>query len=281
MAAPKEVLLTVTSLEREFIHLGVCPGDVILLHSSLRSVGWVCGGPTVVVQALLAATGPDGTLVVPAQTPYNRHPERWNHDPVPPAWWPEILRDLPAFDPQLTPSAAMGAVAERVRTWPGAVRSAHPLTSFAAVGARAAELLAVHDLSSLLGDRSPVAALERAGAKVLLLGVGYESCTAFHLAESRLPGLPVVELTAVVRTERGREWVAYETIGLDARDFDLLGKAFESACGEGGILTRKTVGAAVSRLFPLRDAVRFAEGWLPGRRPLHVPSAPGPEKENR
>ncbi|WP_305788152.1 aminoglycoside N(3)-acetyltransferase [Symbioplanes lichenis] len=279
MDPAQEVLSTAESLEREFIHLGVCPGDVILLHSSLRAVGWVCGGPTVLVQALLTAAGPAGTVVVPAQTLDNRHPSRWGHRPVPPEWWAEIIRSLPAFDPELTPSTAMGAVAERVRTWPGAARSAHPLTSFAAIGPRAAELMAVHELSSLLGDRSPLAALERSGAKVLLLGVGYESCTAFHLAETRLPGLPVVELTAAVRTERGREWVAYESIGLDAGDFDLLGKAFESDCGEGGVLSRGMVGAAPSRLFPLRDAVRFAEGWLPGRRPLHATPASGTEEK--
>jgi aminoglycoside 3-N-acetyltransferase len=254
-------------LTREFTRLGIRPGDVLLVHSSLRSIGWVCGGATAVVQALLDVVGPAGTVVVPAQSLSNRDPARWT-DRVPEQWWPDIRLHLPAFDRMLTPSEGMGAIAERVRTWPGAARSGHPLTSFAAVGADAAALMATHDLSSLLGDRSPLAALERSGAKVLLLGVGFGKCTAFHLAESRLPDLPVVRLAAAVQAENGREWVGYETARLDDHDFVDLGTAFEAECDKDGLLSRGMVGAASSRLFSLREAVRFAERWLAFRR-LH------------
>ncbi|MFI5933650.1 aminoglycoside N(3)-acetyltransferase [Actinoplanes sp. NPDC051494] len=257
-------------LTRDFLRLGVRPGDVLLVHSSMRGIGRVCGGATAVVQALLDAVGPAGTIVVPAQTPENRDPARWS-PPVPPEWWPVIRANLPAFDPAVTPSAGMGAIAERIRTWPGAVRSGHPLTSFAAVGPRAAGLMAVHDISSLLGERSPLAALERAGAKVLLIGVGFDKCTAFHLAESRLPDLQVVELAAAVRTENGREWVTYVTAGLDDGDFHDLGIAYEAECHKDGALSRGTVGAASGRLFPLPGAVRFAETWLARGRMPAVP----------
>ncbi len=275
-------------LTREFTLLGVRAGDVLLVHSSMRSIGWVCGGATAVVQALLDAVGPYGTIVVPAQTPDNRDPSRWSHRTVPPQWWDTIREHLPAFEPALTPSDGMGAVAERVRTWPGSARSGHPLTSFAAIGRHAAELMADHRLDSLLGDGSPLAALERAGAKVLLLGVGYEKCTAFHLAESRLPGLRVVQLTAVVRTENGREWVRYETAGLDDHDFGALGADYEAEHDKAehdkdAYLCRAMVGAATSRLFPVREAVRFAENWLAPRRPLRREPRPavGHESEMR
>jgi aminoglycoside 3-N-acetyltransferase len=268
MVSADTPLLTRELLTREFTRLGVRAGDVLLVNSSLHSIGWVCGGATVVVQALLDAVGPQGTVVVPAQTPDNRDPARWSHCPVPAQWWDTIRDHLPAFDPALTPSFGMGVIAERVRTWPGSVRSGHPLTSFAAVGARAAALLARHDLGSQLGDGSPLAALERAGAKVLLLGVGYEKCTAFHLGESRLPDLRVVQLTAVMRAENRREWVRFETAGLDDHDFGELGAAYEAACDNDGSLCRGMVGAATSRLFPIRGAVRFAESWLAPRRHL-------------
>ena len=38
-----------------------------------------------------------------------------------------------------------------------------------------------------LGERSPLARLEAGGARVLLLGAGYDTCTSFHLAEYRIP----------------------------------------------------------------------------------------------
>jgi aminoglycoside 3-N-acetyltransferase len=267
-------------LTEEFTRLGVRKRDILLVHCSMRSVGWVCGGATAVVQALLDAVGPRGTLVVPAQTPDNRDPSRWSHRPVPPEWWPAIREHLPGFDPALTPSENMGAVAERVRTWPGSARSGHPLTSFAAVGHRADELMAEHRLTSLLGDGTPMAALEEADAKVLLLGVGFEKCTTFHLAESRLPELRIVELAAAIQTRNGREWVRYKTVGLNDHDFGDLGAAYEAAHDKDGSLCQGMVGAALSRLFPVREAVRFAEGWLAGRRPLCAKPCPGTGDES-
>ena len=94
------------------------------------------------------------------------------------------------FDPATTPCPTMGALAECVRTTPGAVRSTHPHTSFAALGPRAAELLADHDPHCHLGERSPLGALYAAGAHVLLFRVGFEACSAFHLAEYRLRPAP-------------------------------------------------------------------------------------------
>jgi len=46
--------------------LGVRPGGVLLVHSSLSSLGYVPGGPETVIQALLKALGPGGTLLMPA-----------------------------------------------------------------------------------------------------------------------------------------------------------------------------------------------------------------------
>lgn len=178
------------------------------------------------VLALTDVLGPKGTLVVPAQTPENRDPQRWN-PPVSPQWWPAIREHLPGFHAQLSPTA-MGAVAERVRTWPGAARSEHPQTSFAAFGPLAAELMAGHDLDCQLGDRSPLGRLAGVGARVLLLGVGYDKCTAFHLAEYRLPHLTRCEhrrsYRSVVFGPHGPQWVTYEDLTLDDSGFDELGQ---------------------------------------------------------
>ena len=89
-----------------------------------------------------------------------------------------------AFDPEATPTSA-GAVAEALRTTPGAERSDHPQSSFAAVGHDARELMAGHRLNCHLGEDSPLAKLYERDASILLLGVEYLSCTAFHLAEYR------------------------------------------------------------------------------------------------
>lgn len=239
--------------------LGVRVGDVLLVHSSLRALGWVPGGSLAVVQALLDAVGSTGTLVVPTQTGENTDPAGWSRPPVPADWWPVIRAETPGFDADRTPSRGMGALAEQVRTWPGARRSSHPQTSFAALGPRSEEVVSVHDLDSQCGERSPLAALERLGAKVLLLGAGFGSCTAFHLAEYRVAGLPRTRHGAAVLTEDGRrEWVTFDDLELDEEDFSLIGAHLVSL---GGVSTG-LVGEAECHLFDLATGVEAARAWL-------------------
>jgi aminoglycoside 3-N-acetyltransferase len=252
---------TRSSLATDLTALDLRDGDTVIVHSSLRAVGWVPGGRVAVAQALLDVLGTAGTLVVPTQTMENSDPKHWSRPPVPEAWWPVIREHMPAFDPAVWPSRGIGALAEAIRTWPGAVRSNHPQASFAAVGARADELMATHELDSQLGEASPLAALERVGARVLLLGVGFGVCTAFHLAEYRVP-MPKVEFGCAMHTERGREWVTYTDVGVNSDDFERLGAAYEPTA----TLSRGRVGAADSRLFPVAEAVAFAVNWLRANR---------------
>ncbi|MFB8761700.1 aminoglycoside N(3)-acetyltransferase [Nocardiopsis alba] len=250
---------TRASLARDLARLGVRSGQTLLVHSSLRSLGWVCGSEQAVVQALTDALGPDGTLVVPTQTSDNTDPSGWGAPPVPASWWPTIREHTPAFDPLHTPGSHMGRISEAVRTRSGAVRSPHPQTSFAALGPDAEQLMYPHPLGCALGERSPLARLEQQRAHILLLGVGYDSCTAFHLAEYRLPNPRRAETSCAIGTEHGRrEWVTVTDVDLDADDFPTLGTALE----ETGIVTTGPVGAATARLFPLAEAVGFATSWL-------------------
>ncbi len=73
---------TVESLINEFKGMGISKGDVLLTHSSLSSLGWVCGEQVAVVTALLKVLGQEGTLVMPAHTGGNSDPEKWENPPV-------------------------------------------------------------------------------------------------------------------------------------------------------------------------------------------------------
>ncbi len=246
------------SLASDLRELGVRPGDVLLVHSSLSAIGWVVGREVAVVEALRDAVGPEGTLVVPTQTGGNSDPAEWMHPPVPESWWDTIRAHLPAYDPATMPSAGMGAVVEAVRTWPGALRSAHPQTSFAALGTRAAALTGVHDLDCRFGRRSPLGALHAARARVLLIGAGYDSCTAFHLAETLVPAAPTEVQACAVVTERGRAWLRYTDTVADETDFAQIGAGLDAT----GAVRAARVGSAVSRLFDLAGGVAYATGWI-------------------
>ncbi|HEX4811795.1 MAG TPA: AAC(3) family N-acetyltransferase [Nonomuraea sp.] len=246
--------------------LGVARGQVLLTHSSLRSLGPTEGGAGTVVAALRAVLGDDGTLVVPSGTAGNSDTSPLYRAAVAGMTPEEAAAHrarMPAYDPATTPSHGMGQIAEHVRTRPGALRSAHPQTSFAALGPRAAEITDGHARDCLLGERSPLARLYDAGALVLLLGVGYDTCTAFHLAEYRYTAEPPRRTyRAVVDDGDGRAWCAFEDVSLDPGDFPALGAAFEAT----GAVRRGRVGAADTRLFPLRAAVDHATGWLATHR---------------
>ncbi|MFJ2172630.1 aminoglycoside N(3)-acetyltransferase [Streptomyces sp. NPDC087851] len=262
MPSPTSLMCTRDSLATELRAMGLRSGETVLVHSSLSSLGWVCGGPVAVVQALLDVLGSDGTLVVPAQSGDNSDPAGWVNPPVPETWWADIRATMPPYDARTTPTRGVGVIPETVRNWPGAVRSAHPQTSFAAVGPCAAAIVDGHALDCRLGERSPLARLEEAGARILMLGAGFESCTAFHLAEYRIAA-PQVDNSFAVMTPQGRRWITVSDTAITEDGFGELGAAFEKERP----LVRGKVGAAEARLFSLADAVTYAEAWLAQQRP--------------
>jgi len=87
---------TVDSLAEDLAALGVTPGMVLLLHASLSSLGWVCGGGVAVILAVEAVLGSQGTLVMPTHSGELSDPTNWENPPVPEAWWDTIRNILNA-----------------------------------------------------------------------------------------------------------------------------------------------------------------------------------------
>jgi len=255
--------VTGAGLRHDFEALGLHEGMVLLVHCSLRGVGRVQGGAAAVRDALLAVLGDTGTLVVPTQTrsksTSSTEFRRAVRD-LTPGRRERFLHTVRGFDPASTPSEGMGALAEAVRAHPDASRSAHPTASFAAVGMHAAELTASHPYDSVLGERSPLGWMHRAGAHVLLLGVGFDKCTAFHLGED-LSVSPERSYWFKV----GENWTNVRGArNYDDSDFTALGDLFRSAHSD--YVRTGLVGAAVSTLFPLPLAADFAAKQLPDLR---------------
>ncbi len=246
------------SLARDLSHLGVCPGMTLIIHSSLRSLGWVEGGPRAVVRALLDVVTEDGTIVMPTQTGQYSDPAGWHNPAVPEHYWQTLYDAMPAFDPQRTSSYLMGKIVETFRTWPGTIRSNHPTVSFAAWGRHAHSIIDGHALEYGLGEGSPLARLYELAGSVLLLGVGYNRNTSFHLAEYRIPGARQIMQGSPIYENGSRVWKWYPDIEIDAAIFPAIGSAFE----ETGQVKIDRVGSAEARLFPLRPAVDFAVQWL-------------------
>ncbi|WP_414754280.1 aminoglycoside N(3)-acetyltransferase [Anabaena sp. CCY 9910] len=246
------------SLATDLFHAGLNSSMTVIVHSSLSSLGWVCGGSVAVVQALMDVITPAGNLVMPTHSGDLSDPAIWQEPPVPREWWTIIRETMPAFDPKVTPTRGMGQIVETFRTWENALRSSHPQLSFAAWGKDAEKILANHSLDYSLGENSPLARLYDLNAWVLLLGVGYENCTSFHLAEYRVGGGQEVKKGAPILEAGQRVWQWFTDIDIDNGCFEEIGEAFE----ETGRVQISTVGSAQIKLFNMRNAVDFAVTWL-------------------
>ncbi len=113
---------TRSRLHSDLVHLGVRQGDMLTVHASIRAMGQVTGGGNVIVQALLDAIGPAGTLVA--------------YIDFEPFFDEADELEVPVFDKRIAHTARdHGILHEVMRTWPGAVRSDHPDAGVVAIGA--------------------------------------------------------------------------------------------------------------------------------------------------
>jgi aminoglycoside 3-N-acetyltransferase len=254
--------ITVTSLVHDLRQLGIQAGDHVLVHSSLSSMGWVCGGPQAIIQALLEAVDEDGTIIMPAQSTDWTDSAEWGNPPVPQEWIDIIYREMPAFDPAITPTRGMGRIAELFRTYPGTVRSNHPQVSFSANGKQAEYMMAEHPLTPQFGSGSPLGKLYELNAKVLLLGVDYDSCTSFHLAETMMGHMPSKRMGTAMNENGQRVWKWFTDYAYDAEDFIELGQQYETHYQ----VKQGKIGQADSRLLELHQAIPFAVQWLERNR---------------
>ena len=152
--------LSISTIKQQLHSLGVQPGQTLQVHTAFSKVGPVEDGPAGLIEALQAALGNLGTLVMPSMTDDDDSP----------------------FDIQATPCPGMGVTTDTFWRLPDVLRSDSP-HAFAASGPLAGRITASHPLALPHGPDSPVGRVHALEGQVLLLGVGHESNTAVHLGE--------------------------------------------------------------------------------------------------
>ncbi len=223
---------TSADLGRDLARLGVRAGDALIVHSSMKSLGRVTGGPQAVIRALQRAVTPRGTILMPAFS-YN---------------FEKVYEPTTPFDPVSSPSR-VGLISDTFRRMKGVARSAHPTHSVAAWGRHAAAWTAGHEALSGLAAETPFHRAARAGAKLLMIGCGFTSLSLLHVAED-LGGAPYLRVfnwgyhgwkpTALVRRGRGVRRVTYPSVPGCSRHFG----AAEALAREKGLLQTGRLGEA-------------------------------------
>lgn len=221
--------------------LGVRNGEVVVVHTSFRAVRPIEGGPLGLLDALRAAVGNEGTIVMPS----------WTGD------------DSEPFDPSRTPASAdLGVVADTFWRQPGVLRSDHCF-AFAAAGPQAARIVGDPLPLPPHVPESPIGRVHQLDGRVLLLGVDHDANTTLHLAEL-LGGAPYrVPRHVTVLKQGGPARLEYGENDHCCRRFQLAGTWLR----ERGLQTEGAVGYARARTARARDVVAVALEHL-SRDPL-------------
>jgi aminoglycoside N3'-acetyltransferase len=149
--------------------LGLRKGCSVVVHSKLISFGYIEGGVASVFKALQDVVGPYGTLVFPTYT--------------------LNLNSQDIYNPDSTPSHAVGSLSEYARKAPGVIRSNCPIHGHCAIGPLAKRVI-LSDSSKSLGPGSSFAIMHNSGFNLLLLGCDVkEGATFVHHIESEV-GVP-------------------------------------------------------------------------------------------
>ncbi len=187
--------------------LGLKPGELVMVHASVRAVGAVHGGPDEIHRAVKEAVAPGGTVMmfVGCQDGF----DDVGRGVYSPAQEAEILAHQPPFDPHSARTQRdFGALAEFFRSSPGTMCSEAVCGRVAARGARAAWLVADAPWNYGFGPGSPFAKLVEAHGRVLLLGSSHDEVTLLHYAEhiADFPDKRVVRYRVPWREGGRRVW---------------------------------------------------------------------------
>ena len=156
--------LTQADIEADLIRIGLEKGRIVEVHSSLSSLGWVDGGPSTVVDALMNVISAEGAIVMSAYPvskilPLSEEERAWG-----------ILAKVQTYDEDYRGPTGMGVITDEFCRRPGTILG--PNKHRVCAWSRNAEQL----------SQGYQVLLEMDGW-VLLLGVDIERCSSMHQAE--------------------------------------------------------------------------------------------------
>lgn len=263
-------MVTKNDIRDAVLTAGVRPGDMVLVHSSFKSLGPVDGGAETVIAGFLDVIGPEGTLVLPTftQKDFANAYETWH----------------------INKPSDTGYLTEYFRTRPGSCRSDQATHSVAACGAKARWLTQTHGhthkLFGNMGDTpfsadSPWEKMYQENAKILMLGVTPRYTTFRHYVEynfindclARIEGTPVYDAMKAELWQwcKPGTWPHVDNMWVCAQ-MEKQGKVRTSQCGNAAFTCYDTKDFVdtTRHYLDIRephalwdDFTKGSEGWIP------------------
>ncbi len=221
--------------------LGVKRGTLVEVHSSLSAFGWVEGGATTVIAALMDVLRLDGTIVMSAY-PVSPAVPLTDEDRARGVTWK--VRTLPFDSVERT---GMGIIADTFRQRPDVVCGGDFFRTCA--WGRDAEAYC-HGYDRLIAD----------DGWCLLLGVGIDRCSSMHTAEATpLPANITVYWTIPEEVQRAydsQQW----SIGYGGTPEDAWQKVWDAGDHQG-LIRHGQIGQATCHYFNAESIITIYKNW--------------------
>ena len=237
--------------------LGLRQGDIVLVHSSLKSFGYVEGGADTVIDAFLEVVGETGTLVMPTLSIKN-------FDHVYEEW-------------SLDRPSDVGLITETFRKRKGVLRSNQETHSVAAFGLKAEEITGSHKsygpIYGIFGDysfgySSPWQKMYDMNGKVVFLGVNMRKNTFKHFVEYRFVENLLDNVTDVDKRAELKSRVRYHTAvnGKDVVCGSIWpiyeGADMKEVLDKNNMITKSTCGEALLQCIDIKETCDFTYNLL-------------------
>lgn len=258
-----EKLINVAYSKDEIVNqlkqMGLKENMTVEVHSAFSKTDFVIGGPRVFNDALLETVGENGNIVMAAQDYNNSEPLLWENPPMDMALADKYRENMVGYDIYQSGLHLMGILVDDLRSRKNAYLSYHPNCGFVCVGKDSKYLMSNQPLSFPFSMQSPLGKMYKLdNSYTLLVGVDYNNCTSWHLAEYISQVRPIVLQGGCIKKGGKNVWKKYLDYQIDSEIFLEIGNAYQKT---GSVKVGKVAGA-VCKFFKMSDAIDFATDYL-------------------
>ena len=232
-----QISLTQADIEQGLCDLGIKRGDMLEVHSSLSSLGYVEGGADTVVKALMNVVGQEGALVLPAFKISGGMPPTAEDRAMGIAVKIKILGD--------DEKNGMGIIPATFRKMPDVLTG----TGFKRVAAWGKDAdIHVHGYRHLIDN----------GGRALMIGVDITTMSSMHYVEDSLPAY--IQQKCAPSPEA---LAKYPADGWIVKSWNLglvephPWRVIQQRAYERGCVTDGTIGAAKCMLFRVKETIEL------------------------